>query len=277
VVDDGSTAADARETFEPMQKKYAGPPFRFFRQENAGVGAARNFAVSQASGEFLVFVDADNIATEQMLAVFARAMQISAADCATCHFAIFHDEAELGKPPADSYAPLGQCLEVGWRVNIFGDANFIVKKSVFAELGGFSRERSALEDWQFLVRLALQGFRQIVVPEILFWYRFRPDSLLRQADEVRYTRTILESYREGLAGWPASIIENFAFGPYHKNLAVQKIGVQKPGVQIITTGNATLAVGMAPVEHRGRGKFIGKLQKSCVKRLLEFAEVIARL
>jgi O-antigen biosynthesis protein len=267
VVDDGSAATDARQVFEAMQKKYAGPQFRFFRQENAGVGAARNFAVSQAGGEFLVFVDADNVPMEQMLAVFARAMQVSAADCATCNYAIFREEAELGKPPCQTVAPLGPCLEAGWRINLFGDANFIVKKSVFVELGGFARDRSAIEDWQFLVRLALRGFRQIVVPEILFWYRFLPDSMFRQADEIQLTRTILETYREGLAGWPAALIEQFAFGPYYENLGVQKI----------MTGQATLVLGKAPVANRRRGKFIKKLQKSCVKRLLEFADFVSRL
>jgi glycosyltransferase involved in cell wall biosynthesis len=267
VVDDGSTAADAQETFEMMRQKYAGPQFRFFRQENAGVGAARNFAASHASGEYLVFVDADNLPLPQMLAVFAQAMQFSAADCATCHMAMFHHEAELEKPPRQTHAPLGPCLEGGWRINLFGDANFIVTKKVFTQLGGFATDRNAVEDWQFLVRLALRGFNQIVVPEILFWYRFLPDSMMRQADESRVTRTILETYREGLAFWPASILENYVFQPYQSNV----------GGHTIATRQATLVSRKPAGERRRRAKFMQKLQRSSVKRLLEFADFISRL
>jgi O-antigen biosynthesis protein len=264
VVDDGSTDARSREHFEQMQEKYPPPRFRFFKQQNGGVGAARNFAAAQATGDLLVFMDADNVAKEQMLAVFAKAMQASRADCATCHYDIFHAVADLENPPVQSCAPLGPCLEAGWRVNIFGDANFVVKKSVFAALGGFPTNRSAVEDWQFLVRLTLQGFRQIVIPESLYWYRHLPDSMMRTTDELRFTRTILETYREGLSSWPARIIENHAFGPFLSGIS---------GNTITINSRATPA--FRKVEQHG--KFISKLQKSCIKRLLEFAGFISRL
>lgn len=264
VVDDGSTDAGSNEHFNRMQREYLPPRFRFFKQQNGGVGAARNFAVAQATGDLLVFVDADNVARERMLEVFARAMQVSRADCATCHHDIFHDTADLQKPPIHRCAPLGPCLEAGWRVNIFGDANFVVKKNVFVQLGGFATDRSAVEDWQFLVRLTFKGFRQIVIPESLYWYRHLPDSMMRTTDEIRVARTILETYREGLSSWPARIIENHAFGPYLNGLS---------GNTITINSRVTPAVRKTGQ----RRKIIKKLQKSCTKRLLELAGFISRL
>jgi len=264
VVDDGSTDAGATECFARMQKEHLPPRFRFFRQQNGGVGAARNFAAAQATGDLLVFMDADNVAREQMLAVFAKAMQVSGADCATCHYDIFRISADLQKPPVHTCAPLGPCLEAGWRVNIFGDANFIVKKSVFARLGGFGTDRSAVEDWQFLVRLALRGFHQIVIPESLYWYRLLPDSMMRTTDELWFTRTILETYREGLSFWPARIIENHAFGPFFNGLSGNTIMINTRGTPSVRKAGQ-------------RPKFIRKLQKSCAKRLLELAGFISRL
>jgi glycosyltransferase involved in cell wall biosynthesis len=265
VVDDGSTDAGARETFANLKQKFPEPRFRFFYTENAGIGAARNFAVAQSTGDWLVFMDADNVATPEMLEVFAQAMQVSGADCATCHFAIFRDEAELRKPPVETNSPLGQCLEAGWQGNIFGDANFIVMKKVFAALGGFATDRSAVEDWQFLVRLALRGFRQIVIPENLYWYRFLPDSMMRTADEARFTRIILETYREGLSSWTGRIIENHVFGPF-------------AGGRTITTHTRATLTNRRPTGAQGRrAKFVNKFQKSCVKRLLELAEFVSRL
>ena len=264
VVDDGSTDAGSREQFDRMQKLYPPPRFRFFKQPNGGVGAARNFAAARASGDLLVFMDADNVAKERMLAVFFQAMQVSSADCATCHYDIFRDLADLQKPPAQSCAPLGPCLEAGWRINVFGDANFVVKKSVFVELGGFATDCSAVEDWQFLVRLAFRGFRQIVIPESLYWYRHLPDSMMRTTDDLRFTRTILETYREGLSSWPARIIENYVFGPHLHGISGNTITINSRAVPDTRKTSQ-------------RGKFTRKLQKSCAKRLLELAGFITRL
>ena len=150
-------------------------------------------------------------------------------------------------------------------MNIFGDANFIVTRKVFTALGGFATDRSAVEDWQFLLRLALRGFRQIVIPENLYWYRFLPDSMMRTTDKDRFTRTVLETYREGLSSWTGWIIENYVFGPF------------AGGRTIATTTHATLTSRRPIGAHGRRAKFIKKFQKSCVKRLLEFADFVSRL
>jgi O-antigen biosynthesis protein len=265
VVDDGSTDAAAREAFAVLQTKFHAPRFRFFRTENAGVGAARNFAVAQATGEWLVFMDADNVAMAGMIASFSQAMMVSGADCATCHFAFFRDDAERQKPPSHTHSPLGPCLAAGWRVNVFGDANFIVTKKAFTEMGGFATDRSAVEDWQFLIRLAQRGLRQVVVPENLYWYRFLPGSMMRTTDEAQYTRVILETYREGLSSWPGRIIDNHVFGPFAS------------GRTITTSTHAALTVRKPFGLRNRRAKFLTKFQKSCVKRLLEFAEFVSRL
>jgi len=261
VVDDGSTDVSSMAQFGRMQKEHLPPRFRFFRRENGGIGAARNFAAAQATGDLLVFMDADRLATEQMLTVFAKTMQFSDADCATCNYGVFHSAAGL---QPQSVAPLGQCLEAGWRENIFGTANFVVKKDVFAALDGFNTNRSAVEDWQFLVRLTIRGFRQIVIPENLYSHRLPPGNMTRPADEIRASLIILETYREGLSSWPARIIENYAFGPHLNDISgnTHPINLRSPPT-VRKTGR--------------RGKLIGKLQKSCAKRLLELAGFISRL
>jgi glycosyltransferase involved in cell wall biosynthesis len=264
VVDDGSTDASSMAQFDWMQKEYLPPLFRFFKQQNGGVGAARNFAAAQATGDLLLFMDADNVAREQMLTVFAKAMQVSGADCATCNYDVFEGAPNLQKLSVHTCAPLGPCLEAGWRENIFGDANLVVKKAVLAALGGFNNNRSAVEDWQFLVRLTIQGFRQIVVPESLYWYRLLPNSMMRTADEIRYAWTILETYREGLSSWPAKIIENHAFGSHLNSISLNTITINNRST---------------PTDRKAgqRKTLFRKLQRSCAKRLLELAGFIARL
>lgn len=57
VIDDGSTDA----TPELMASRYGDEPLlRYVRKENQGLSAARNTGITEARGEFLVFLDADD-------------------------------------------------------------------------------------------------------------------------------------------------------------------------------------------------------------------------
>ncbi len=55
VVDDGSTD-DTKEVVEPFEKQV-----RYLYQANSGIASARNLGISWASGEFIAYLDADDI------------------------------------------------------------------------------------------------------------------------------------------------------------------------------------------------------------------------
>lgn len=57
VVDDGSTDG----TKALFEAQFARPEVRYVRQENAGPGAARNLGMSLAKGEWLAFLDSDDL------------------------------------------------------------------------------------------------------------------------------------------------------------------------------------------------------------------------
>lgn len=185
VVDDGSSDAESLSILKQLEETYSSRNWRFiFKQENESIGPTRNFAVSQASGDIIIFMDSDNLATLDMVFDFVRGIETSGMDCLTCAMIIFTGESDnvSEKDILCCRMPVGNCLEAGIYFNEFGDANFCVRKSVFLKLGGFTGSRGEVaDDWEFLARLFLSGYKLDVVPKPIFFYRVRQNSWLTSA------------------------------------------------------------------------------------------------
>src|ERR1700760_2526444 len=70
VVDDGSTD-DPRAAVG----RFADPRIRYFRQANAGGGAARNHGIDEARGQFVAFLDSDDVFLPHHLASMHRLLE----------------------------------------------------------------------------------------------------------------------------------------------------------------------------------------------------------
>ena len=80
MVDDGSTDASP-----VIAARFAArdPRFRLVHQSNAGLGAARNTGSEHASGEFIAFVDSDDVVPREAYEVLLGALDRSGSDFAT--------------------------------------------------------------------------------------------------------------------------------------------------------------------------------------------------
>lgn len=185
VVDDASTESESLEIFESLTSEYSSDSWRFIRKdENETQGPTRNFAVMHARGEFIFFLDSDDLAAKTLISDFVTGMLHSGADCLTCPLVFFEGDGET--PDNESiikfWMPLGACVELGIYENPFGGANFCIKKSVFEALGGFCSPRGEVhEDWEFLARLVMAGYEMDVLPKASYFYRVRPGSSLHTA------------------------------------------------------------------------------------------------
>jgi glycosyltransferase involved in cell wall biosynthesis len=199
IVDDGSSSPEALAAFDEARLRHEPDGWRFLRQPNQGPASARNLAAREATGDSLLFCDADNRSLPDMVAGMSRALAASGADCVTCAFRAFGDpSAGSGGNPGYVFVPLGACMELGCVENVFGDTNFIVKREVFLRAGGFPEgNRIAGEDWQFLFELARAGGRIEAVPRVCFEYRMHAAGYGRRKGEVAAAEAALAPFLAG--------------------------------------------------------------------------------
>lgn len=92
VVDDGSTDG-TRELLKKLTKEWDGA-LRFFEQNRAGPGAARNLGIKHAQGDILVFVDSDCITPHGWLSRLTSVF----------------DNPQVGAAGGSELAPIDDCL-----------------------------------------------------------------------------------------------------------------------------------------------------------------------
>ncbi len=199
LVDDGSATPKALEFLAHLEPLFLARGWPLIRQPNRYLGAARNTAARHARGEYLLFMDDDNVARPHEISTFVRAAQHSGADILTTFIDFFNGEL----PPDPKRVPLCRWLfagvdsPAGIARNCFGDANALVRRSTFERLGGFTEDRGTThEDWEFFAKAVLHGCTLEVVPEALVWYRFASDSMIRSTSTPRNYARSLRPYLE---------------------------------------------------------------------------------
>lgn len=168
VVDDGSS-----DKTEESVKKF-GEKVLYIKQKNAGVCAARNNGVANSSGNFIAFLDADDIwfpeKIKKQITKFNEDAEIGLVHCGMREF-----NSETGETIS-----LRLEGEEGWvaddlllfekpTVNVSGSA-IIISRKAFDEVGGFDTNLIVAEDWDFCYRIA-RKFKVGFVREALVNYR----------------------------------------------------------------------------------------------------------
>lgn len=175
LIDDGSTQPEAHALLAELEPQFAARGWRLLRNaENRYPGAARNRAVRETRGEYILFMDDDNCAKPNALSTFVRVALRTGADIVTCCLDTFsgHAQPHANLKPTNRWLFLGDDLGTGALRNNFGDTNGLWRREVFVAVGGFHEEWGVgHEDWEVLARAVLAGYSLETVPEPLAWYR----------------------------------------------------------------------------------------------------------
>jgi glycosyltransferase involved in cell wall biosynthesis len=171
VVDDGST--DQR-TIEVLDRLQSHPRLRILRTPNQGVARARNLGFSEARGEYILPLDADDRIKPEYVARAAEVLDRQPlVGFVGCHYRIFGEREGTCTP--DDYRLPNLLVE-----NVVPIAS-VIRRSCWEEVGGYCPELNSIEDWDLWIGILGRDHAGFVLPEILFEYRVRPHSNLSLA------------------------------------------------------------------------------------------------
>ncbi|MCM0611839.1 glycosyltransferase [Marinobacter sediminum] len=199
VVDDGSVD-DTRKVLEPF---LADGRVRYFYQENQGQSHARNHALEQATGDFIAFLDSDDLwapgKLERQLAVLQANPDVD----------IVHgDEAMIDERGAvisleNMRRYSGSITRYLLADNSVSITTALVRRRCFYEMGGFDTSVGVADDYELWLRFSARYLFHYE-PGIVASYRVMADQISsdkrrRFAANERIIRTFLEHYGEALS------------------------------------------------------------------------------
>lgn len=166
VIDDGS-----KDKTLDILNSIVDERLKIFSYQNSGVSAARNHGISHATGDFLSFLDADDLWTADKLELqFAALQQHPEAGVA---YSWTHFMDEQGKSfHSDKPLFLEGNVYTHLLVRNFlaNGSNPLIRRQAVESVGEFDTEIPPAEDWDFYLRLAAR-WSFVLVPKLQILYR----------------------------------------------------------------------------------------------------------
>ena len=217
LVDDGSTDGSTRiarqfaERF-PDRVRYV----EHAGHANRGMSASRNLGVDRASGDYVAFLDADDVylprRLERHAEIIARHPGVACVQSCMLRWYAWEDAGDAGRPDEPERPPAGDREVVvdppGLLLLLLetrggtpsGTCNLSVRRSAFLEAGGSDDSfRSHFEDQVLISKLYLR-YPVVAIPDILARYRQHAASTVGHAGEATMLAQRVR-YLDWLAGY----------------------------------------------------------------------------
>ena len=197
VVNDGSPDTEELErSLVPYRERIC-----YISQENAGAGAARNRGVREAHGEFIAFLDGDDLWLSDYLETQLKFAREGDYDLVYADALLFGESPVAGKTYMQTAPSEGPVTFVSLLRN---DCNVITsgvvaRRRALIEAGLFDESLRNAQDFEMWTRMAKRGARLAYQRKVLLRYRCRVGSLSgdemnRLKREIRVYRHIADTY-----------------------------------------------------------------------------------
>ena len=170
VVDDGSTDSSA-DIVRGIIERYSEHNIRLVSQANAGVSAARNRGIEEATGDYIAFLDGDDCYLTGYIAEVCRLMTYyPTSDCFSTGFDIVNHDKHVAAPCPEHEGEINPAVEAMLGGYPIIPSTATIRRSALQAIGGFPVGMRMGEDQWVWVRLMQSGAKLCFSPMSLVRY-----------------------------------------------------------------------------------------------------------
>ncbi|MEM9773166.1 MAG: glycosyltransferase [Chloroflexota bacterium] len=179
IVDDGSTDNTAA-----VAKSFTDSRVTYIYQENAGLSAARNTGLRNMTGEYVSFLDSDDLFFPKKLDILLKQFE-KKSNLGMCagNSVLINEEGEpigktygMGMPDKPEEWLLGNRIHVG---------SAVVKSEWIKRVEPFDESLRACEDWDMWLRLSAAGCEMAWVADSVSMYRVHSQQMTRETTRMK--------------------------------------------------------------------------------------------
>ena len=190
IVDDGSTD----KTVQAI-KNIVDWRIKFFPYQHLGAATARNLGIQHSTGEFIAFLDSDDLWAPRMIERHLSALQrYQTADVAYCWTYCINEEDKCLWPLPPTFYE-GNVYSKLVTENFLACGSIVARRSAIDTAGQFDSQLEFGEDYDYWLRLALHA-QFILIPRYQLIYRIRSGS---QMKKLYSDKSKVESYINSLS------------------------------------------------------------------------------
>lgn len=170
IVNDGSSDDFTNRHLEQLSSK----GYHVIVQQNMGLSAARNTGISAATSDLILLLDADNKIDPRYIyrsiEILTEKPEISIVYSDS---QLFGDESNIRRAAPFNLQKL--------MLDNYIDACAVIRKDVWVRNSGYDTNmKTGLEDWEFWLHSAFNGYKFWYIPEPLYHYRVLKTSMVHQ-------------------------------------------------------------------------------------------------
>lgn len=201
IVDDGST-----DNSLAIAKTFENGFVKIFTQKNSGASAARNKGLTEAKGDYIQFLDADDLLSADKIESQVNLLQgkpNAVANCATVYF--FDGEDPLVKKPIHEWHHQDSIDNVHYLIKLYGGYDtdghgnmitvhaWLTPRSIIDKVGPWNEDLTVDDDGEYFCRVLLTANSVKYSPLSINYYRKfgRPKSLSTQKTKQAFQSKLL--------------------------------------------------------------------------------------
>ncbi len=159
------------------------PRIKLLTYPNGGASISRNRGISHATGEYIAFLDADDLWTQDKLELLLAALQKNPQAGVAYSWAYYMDKDGTSIKPAPPVYLEGNVYAELLVYDFIVTGSSLIRKQAIDAVGEFDTTLKGAEDWDYWLRLA-RNWDFVVVPKHQLLCRQTPGSLTSKVETM---------------------------------------------------------------------------------------------